>query len=144
MPHLISRLLFAGAAVSFCGGGIMHAAAYRSVGAAAISRAQIPPFLGGELKVLWLADSTTLISLALVVAYIAIKPMVAARSCIMLLALLPAATAALLFLFLGPFYPGWVLAAASLMMFVGGFLMPPRLGPSTKPSVESASGHATY
>ena len=124
MKRHIPRLLLAASAVVFAFGGIMHAAAYVARASSSIDAANLPPFLGAELKVLWLADSTTLMALALLFGFIAAKPTSAARAVIVLLALVPAATTLLLYLFLGPFYAGHMLMAASTMVVIAGLLTP--------------------
>lgn len=124
MDSRIPRLLLAAAAAIFAFGGAMHAAAYTAKALPSISRSNLPPFLGAEIKVLWLADSTTLIALALVLGFIAVKPTSATKAVVMLLAVVPAATTALLYIFLGPFYAGHLLLAASAMVFVAGLIMP--------------------
>jgi hypothetical protein len=134
MNHRIPRLLLAASAAIFAFGGMMHAAAYMAKASSNISAANLPPFLGAELKVLWLADSTTLMALALVVGFIAAKPVSAARAVVVLLALVPAGTTVLLYLFLGPFYAGHLLMAASVMVVVAGLLMPKQPDPTTHPA----------
>jgi hypothetical protein len=124
MNSRIPRLLLATAAAILGFGGAMHAAAYAAKALPSISGSNLPPFLGAEIKVLWLADSTTLIALAIVFGFIAAKPTSATKAVVMLLAVVPAATAALLYLFLGPFYAGHLLLAASAMVFVAGLIMP--------------------
>jgi hypothetical protein len=120
----IARLLLAIAAAIFALGGAMHAAAYAAKALPSISGSNLPPFLAAEIKVLWLADSTTLIALALVFGFIAAKRASATKAVVMLLAVVPAATTALLYLFLGPFYAAHLLLAASAMVFAAGLIMP--------------------
>jgi hypothetical protein len=124
MNSRISRLLLATAAAIFAFGGAMHAVAYVAKASPSISSANLPPFLGAEFKVLWLADSTTLMALALVFGFIAAVPTSASKAVIILLAMIPASTTALLYAFLGPFYAGHMLLAASTMAFVAGMIMP--------------------
>jgi hypothetical protein len=135
MKRRTPRLLLAASAAIFAFGGIMHTAAYVAKASSSIDAANVPPFLGAELKVLWLADSTTLLALALLFAFIAAKPASAARVVVVLLALIPAATAMLLYLFLGPFYAGHMLMAASVMAIIAGLLMSKRPD-STTPYVD--------
>ena len=132
MNSRVPRLLLATSAAIFAFGGIMHALAYAAKALPAISRSNLPPFFGAELKVLWLADSTTLMAIALVVGFLAARPYSASKAVIMLLSGVPAATAMLLYLFLGPFYAGHMLLAASAMVFAAGLIMPAPNGP-TKP-----------
>jgi hypothetical protein len=122
------RLLLATSAAIFAFGGAMHAVAYVAKALPSISGSNLPPFLRSELKVLWLADSTTLMALALVFGLIAAKPAAAGKAVIMLLAIVPAAITALLYVFLGPFYAGHLLLAASAMVFAAGVLMPASIG----------------
>ncbi len=124
MNSRIPRLLLATSAAIFAFGGTMHAIAYVAKALPSISSSNLPLFLGAEFKVLWLADSTTLMALALVFGFIAGKPASASKAVIMLLAIVPAATTALLYVFLGPFYAGHMLLAASAMVCVAGMIMP--------------------
>ena len=124
MGSRIPRLLLATAAAILAFGGVMHAAAYTAKALPSINGSNLAAFLGAEFKVLWLADSTTLVALALVIGFIAAKPASVAKAVIMLLAAIPGATAVLLYFFLGAFYAGHLLLAASVMVFVAGLVMP--------------------
>jgi hypothetical protein len=126
MNRRTPRLLLAVSAAIFAFGGVMHTTAYVAKASASINAANVPPFLGAELKVLWLADSTTLLALAFLFAFIAVKPTSATRTIVVLLALIPTATAMLLYIFLGPFYAGHLLMAASVMAVIAGLLMAKR------------------
>jgi hypothetical protein len=127
MKSRIPRLLLATSAAIFAFGAAMHAIAYVAKAQRSISGSNLPRFLVSELKVLWLSDSTTLMALALAFGLIAAKPASASKAMIMLLAIVPAAITVLLYAFLGPFYPGHMLLAASAMVFVAGILMPASL-----------------
>jgi hypothetical protein len=140
MNSRIPRLLLAASAAIFAFGAAMHAVAYVAKAQPSISGANLAPFMVSELKVLWLADSTTLMALALVLGLIAAKPASASKAVIMLLAIVPAAITVLLYVFLGPFYPGHMLLAASAMVFVAGVLMPAAI--STNESVDLRVGAA--
>jgi hypothetical protein len=120
----IPRLLLVTSAAIFAFGAAMHAFAYVAKAQPSISGSNLPPFMVSELKVLWLADSTTLMALALVLGLIAAKPASASGAVIMSLAIVPAAITVLLYVFLGSFYAGHMLLAASAMVFVAGLLMP--------------------
>jgi hypothetical protein len=119
-----ARLLLASSAAICMFGGIMHAVAYDRKAAQVISSSGLPKFFAAELKVLWLADTTTLVALSLVFAFIAIKPQTASRAVTMLLAIVPAATALLLYFFLGSFYAAHLLLIASAMVFAAGLKLP--------------------
>jgi hypothetical protein len=119
MRSLTPRLLFAGAGL-ICGlGSIAHARAYVRVATSAIDHASVAPFLAGELRALWLADSTTLAGLAVIFGYIAFRPRSASAEVMMLICVLPGATALLIYRFLGPFYAGHMLLLACAMAFGG-------------------------
>ena len=118
-----SRLLLAASAAIFAFGAVMHAIAYHTKAQASIAAAGLPRFLALELNVLWLADSTTLLGLALVFGFVALKPRAATGSLIILLCSIPAGTTALLYLFLGPFYAGHLLLLACATAIGAGLLM---------------------
>lgn len=119
---LLRRSLLAVCA-AICGlGAAAHAAAYHTTAVAALKPAHLPPFLLAELKVLWLADSATLAGLALVFGYLAARPHAATGCVTMLVGLIPAATAALLYDFLGRFYAADFLALAAGTAIAAGAL----------------------
>jgi hypothetical protein len=121
MVKRLPRLLLAFSALLLAVGGLMHARAFdKTLAAIAAAGAALPPFYAGSFKVLWLSDSATLIILALVFAWIAARPVVAARSVVVLLALVPAATSALLYTFLGSFIPAHLLLVAAGSAVAGG------------------------
>lgn len=124
MNSSIARFLLAVSAAIFAFGGVMHAVAYSAKALNSINASNLPPFLAREIKVLWLADTTTLIGLALVLGFIAVRPTSVTRIVIVLLAVIPAGTTLLLYLFLGPFYAGHMLLAACAMVVIAGLLMP--------------------
>ena len=123
MHHVIFRFLLGVAAAIFGFGGVVHARAYFAKALPGLDSSNLPSFMAAEFKVLWLADSTTLIAVALLLAYLVLRPSAADRTAIMLLALLPAATAALLYVFLGSFYAAHMLMAASALVFAGGLML---------------------
>jgi hypothetical protein len=119
----VARILLAVAAV-ICGlGATAHAGAYRSAAAPALENAHLAPFLGAELRVLWLADSTTLFGLCLLFGYLAARPRSASGVVVILASLVPGATAVLLYLFLGGFYAAHLLIAATASAAVAGILL---------------------
>lgn len=120
MKKMMARLLFGGAAAIFGLGAAMHALAFRTHAISAIDQSRLPAFMGAELKVLWLADSSTLAMLALACGYLIFRPLSARGPVIFLLFAVPVATAALLYDFLGPFFAAHMLIAASLLVAVAG------------------------
>ena len=104
MNRHIPRLLLAISAAIFAFGSFMHAFAFFLAKVPAnLDESNLSPFLGAEMKVLWLADSATLGVLALLIAFIAVKPDSARGPVVMMLAFVPALTAALLYFFWDPF-----------------------------------------
>ena len=118
-----SRILLALSAVIMVLGGPLHAAAFKKA-AAVLAASNIPAFYCGSFKGLWLADSATLITLAMTFAVIAVRPAAAARPVVMLLAVIPGATAELVYFFVGPFFAAHLLMLAAIAAFVGGLLLP--------------------
>jgi hypothetical protein len=119
-----ARMLLVTAACIFAFGGVMHALAYVAKAAPQITNAHVAPFFGAELRGLWLIDSTTLLALACLCALVAARPSTAGGPVVMVVALVPAATAMVLYIFLGGFYAAHMLMAAAAMVFVAGWLMP--------------------
>lgn len=122
MLQSANRALLTGASFIFGTGGVLHAKAFFSKASSVIDSSGVKVFFGDELKVLWLADSTTLISLALICGYLAFRPRAATTTMLILLALVPASTTALLYGFLGSFYAAHLLLLGTLMVFVAGLL----------------------
>jgi hypothetical protein len=121
---MLSRTLLAVAATIFAFGGAMHGLAYLSKASHDIDGSNLGVFFSREMKVLWLADSTTLLALALVFGFIAAQPRSATKPMVMVLTLIPAATTALLYFFLGSFYAAHMLLAATVMVMAGAIALP--------------------
>lgn len=127
-----SRTLLALAACIFAFGGVVHALAYVTKASAQISGAQVPAFFAAELRGLWISDSTTLLAVAFLCGFIAMRPTASGRPAIMLIALVPAAIACVLYAFLGGFYAAHMLLFGSAMVAIAGYLMPSPSWPSQK------------
>jgi len=119
---LLTRALLAVSAAIFALGGWMHARAYLH-SARAYLDAGPNPFVAAELKALWLADSTTLLGLAVLVGCLVARPRLASGSAIALLALVPAGTTVLIYLFLGSFYAAHMLAIGTFTLLLAGALL---------------------
>lgn len=104
-------------------GGAMHAAAFRKA-VTAIEGSNLARFYGGSSKGLWLADSTTLFILAVIFGLIAARPSAATGPLIMLVALIPAGTAIMIYTFLGGFIAGHILLVIAVLAFVAGTQFP--------------------
>jgi len=117
------RFLLAFSSLLMTIGGASHAAALNRT-LAAVATSDLAPFYGGSLKLLWLADSATMFILAALFGLIAARPITATRPVVLLLALIPAATAVLVYLFLGNFFAGHILLVTAAAVFLAGLLFP--------------------
>lgn len=117
------RFLLAFSSLLLVVGGAMHAAAFKRT-LVAIAASNLPPFFGNSLKLLWLGDSTTMFILAAVFGLIAARPSVVKGPVVLLLALIPAATAVLIYTFLGGFLAGHLLLAIAALVFSAGLRFP--------------------
>jgi hypothetical protein len=113
------RVLLAVSAVLLFLGGLLHAVAFNGA-LAVLSSASMPAFYSGSFKALWLIDSATLISLACLFAFIVVRPSVVTRWVLVLLALIPAATAIFIYTFVGPFFPAHMFIAAAVAVVAAG------------------------
>lgn len=121
MAKPLPRFLLAFSAAILALGGLMHARAFGGT-VAAVAASNLPPFYGSSLKALWLIDSATLLTLAVIFAAVAVAPGLGSRLVVVLLALVPAATALLLYRYLGSFLPAHMLITAAAAAAVGGLL----------------------
>ncbi len=124
------RFLLALSSLLSAVGGTIHAAAFRKA-LAAIDASNLPHFYAASSKGLWLADSATLFILAAIFGMIAARPTMAARPAVVLIALIPAATAILLYTFLGNFLAGHLLLSIAALTFLAGLQFPGSAAPST-------------
>lgn len=120
---LFGRILLAFSAVLLAIGASIHTAAFGKV-SAAVATSDLAAFFGKGLKVLWLQDSTVTMVLAIVFAIVAIRPLAASKTVIVLLGLVPSVTAALVYLFIGNFIGGHIFLTAGLAAVLGGLLSP--------------------
>lgn len=107
-------------------GGAIHAAAFGKA-LPVISASNLPRLYDGSSKALWLEDSAVLFILALIFGLIAIRPSTATRPLVMLVALIPAVTAVLIYTFLGNFFAGHILLAIALPALFAGLQFPSAL-----------------
>jgi hypothetical protein len=113
------RVVLTLAALFLAVGAVMHASAFNKI-VSALADSNLVPFAANSLKVLWLADSATSLLLAAVFGLIAARPSAATRPVIVLLALIPAATAGLIYTFIGGFVGGHIMLAAAVAALIGG------------------------
>jgi hypothetical protein len=120
-----SKWLLIAAALIFGAGSALHAAVFLAKTSDAIGAANLSLMLRAELKTLWLADSTTLMSMAVISAVLAVGSRPASPSLTMLLALVPASTALLLYAYVGSFFAAHLLVIGALLMIAAGWLRRP-------------------
>lgn len=113
------RVLLALSAVILGAGGVMHGLAFGEL-LGALSAAGLNRFYAQSFKVLWLSDSVVLLVLAAVFAYLAIRPEAARGAVVMLLAVIPAMTATLLYRWVGNVVPAHLLLAATVAAVFAG------------------------
>ncbi len=119
MRKLFPRMLLGLVGVILAAGGLMHARAYgRTV--AALAGSNLAAFYAASFKALWLIDSATLITLAVLCGVLVLRPAWAAGPVIVVLAAIPAGTAFFLYRFIGTFLPAHLLTAAAVGLVVAG------------------------
>ena len=123
MPGKLPRLLLVFSAVILGAGAFMHASAFGKI-QSALGASDLVPFAANSLRVLWLADSATSIFVAACFAMAALKPATATRWLVVVLALVPVATAALIYYFMGSFIGGHIQLAAGVFALIGGIQYP--------------------
>ena len=92
----------------------------------AVAKSDLVPFVGRGLKVLWLQDSVIAIVLGIIFGTIAARGSAAPRWIIVVLGLIPVATAGFVYLFIGNFIGGHVFLTAGVAAILGGLLYPGR------------------
>jgi hypothetical protein len=123
MVNRVPRLLLAFAALLLASGSVMHAAAFNKI-LSAVTNSNLVPFAANSLKALWIADSATCLILAAIFGFVAARPGAATRWVIVLLGLVPLATAALIYKFIGPFIGGHILIVSAAAAIAGGLQLP--------------------
>ena len=116
-----SRFLFALSALCMAAGSFVHALAFPKA-AGVVSRSNLPYFFAAAFKGLWLSDSASLFTLALVFSFIAMRPHSATRPLAVLLGLVPLASALSIYSTIGNFFAGHVLLLASGAALLAGAL----------------------
>ncbi len=127
MNSPLGRALLTVAALILIGSSYLHATAYKTV-SAAVTASGLSPVFANAYRALWVADSTTGVTVGLVAGMLAFRPALATRLIVAVLALVPAAIAACVYYFLGAFPPGHLMIAAAALMALAAAL-PPRKAP---------------
>jgi hypothetical protein len=116
-----ARILLAFSAIVLAVGAYVHTSGFNKM-SAAVAKSDLVPFVGKGLKVLWLQDSVIAIVLAIIFGTIAGRGSAAPRWIIVVLALIPIATAGFIYHFIGNFIGGHVFLIAGIAAILGGLL----------------------
>jgi hypothetical protein len=119
----LGRILLAFSAILLAIGAWIHTSAFNKM-SAAVAKSDLIPFAAKSLRILWLEDSVVLLVLAVLFAVIAAWPSAGTKWVIVLIALIPAATAVLVYYFVGNFIAGHLLLAAAIVAILSGFQYP--------------------
>jgi hypothetical protein len=123
-----SKIILAVCSLLLVIGALAHARAFRGA-SVALGNAKLPAIYRQDFKVLWLADSATLFTVAALFAAIAARPSAASRTVVMLIAVIPAATGVLIYIFVGNFYAGHLLLGTAAAAALAGFRLPAGMEP---------------
>ncbi len=120
MSAKIARILLALAAAALAVDASLHWILFGPKVLAIIGPSNLPPALAADFKVLWVADISTLLSVALAFAWAARFPAAASAALVLVVSIIPAALGVLIFVFGAPSYAGFnMLAAAGLAVIAG-------------------------
>src|SRR5690348_1987440 len=119
----LSRILLFLSAFLFAFGAWIHTSAFGKV-SAAIAKSDLADFFGKGFKTIWLMDSSVQMILAIVFAFVAIRPNAATKPIVVLIALIPLTTAIFAYYFLGNFIAGHLFLVGSLAAIFGALLLP--------------------
>ena len=123
MGNYLPRILLALSALILMVGGLMHAAAFKKM-LSAVDASNLPTFYANSLKGLWLIDAATLLTLSVIFAVIGAQPSFASKWVVILLAIVPGATAFFLYRFIGNFAPAHLLIASAVAAVAAGLQLP--------------------
>ncbi len=122
MNTALPRWLLAIAAALLLLTAVMHTSVFAST-QGAVAASNLATFFGQSFQALWLIEAVTLLMLAVVFALVAARPEMASGTVVALLALVPAATAGMLYRFIGGgFAPAHLLLLAAALAFVAGLM----------------------
>ncbi|MGH9615248.1 MAG: hypothetical protein ACRD28_00805 [Acidobacteriaceae bacterium] len=122
MNTALPRWLLAIAAALILLNAVMHTTAFAQARAAAAA-SNLATFFGQSFQALWLIESVTLLMLAVVFGLVAARPAMASGAVIALLAMVPAATAGMLYRFIGGrFLPAHLFLLAAALALASGLL----------------------
>src|SRR5262249_44964870 len=119
-----SRVILTICSLLLAFGGVAHGRAFPGALAAIAKADNLAAFYRNDFKVLWLADSTTLFTVAALFAMVAIRPSSASRALVFVIALIPAATAIMIYVFVGGFYAAHLLMSIAIAASVAALKLP--------------------
>jgi hypothetical protein len=126
MTRPFPRALLALSAVILVAGAVLHTRAFPRT-ASAVSASNLAPFYGSSLQALWLIDSAVLLTVAAILGFVAFRPAAASRPVLVLLSIIPGATAFFLYRFLGNFMPAHLLLVAAVAALIAAFTIAPSI-----------------
>jgi len=119
----VPRLVIAFAGLIQLAVSVVHAASF-SRADAVFAGSNLRPLFVDSARVLWLGHSAALAVVAVLCGLIAIWPSAASRPVVMVLALIPALNAVLIYAFLGIFFAGHLLLFSAVAIFFAGLKFP--------------------
>jgi hypothetical protein len=116
--NAVSRVSLAVSALVLAAGGIVHGLAFTKA-SNVVAHSDLKTLFATAFNALWLADSATSIVMAMVFAALAARPAWATRPLVAILALVPLASAVVIYATMGAFFAGHVMLAAGAAALVG-------------------------
>ena len=117
------RVLLPVAALFSEAGSALHAMAFLKA-SKVIAASGMPAFYRNACMGLWLIDSASMMLVAAICLVVAFRPRTTTRLMLMLVALFPVSTAALLYFFEGNFFAAHMELAISILMLVAAAYLP--------------------
>lgn len=121
---LLSKLLLAGGGLGLLIVAIVHIAGYLPT-VFAVANSGLRPELQATFKALYLGHALQAFITALVILIGAFRPQAISAAVLLICALIPSLTAAVMFHFLGSFWGPVVLAVSGLLVILGAAARPP-------------------
>src|SRR5437879_1577917 len=118
---VLSRILLGFSAIVFAFGAYIHTSAFGRM-SEAVAKSELSAFFGNGFRVLWLQDSALQIVFAILFALVAIRPSLATRWVIAIVALIPLTTAVMIYCVIGNFIGGHIFLAGALAAILGALL----------------------
>jgi len=120
---MLARIFLSVSAAILALGGVMHAMQFEKT-VAAVAGSNLAPYFAHSFLALWLIDSATLVTLAVAFAWAVMSPKSVPRVLVAVLAVIPAATAAILYAYLGNFLPAHMLLSAAVLAWASSLAGP--------------------